>query len=614
MNNVINRVLIISFIFIFVSSCLASPIYPINSLKNTQEIGLSNVYISSTGSDEGQGTPTSPFKSLNKSIDIVNPGGIIHIANGVYNGTLNRNLTIDKNITIINDNFNHGVGITAKIDAENADQIFIIQKGVKFILNNLTLSNGMSGDIDHDMGGALINYDSNVIIINCNFTGNHAHKIGGAISSLGNLTIENSTFTSNTAGESGGVGVGGAIYTSSESSSPIIKNSVFISNHATDSGGAAFNSGNLTIENSTFTSNNAEDQKEGVGGAIMNCGNLIITSSNFRSNTAGIIGEKGGGGAITNFENALSTITNTNFTYNVAGTGAGAVLNIGNLSIFNSNLNYNNAGQFGGGIVNSENITLTNVSASGNSAQYGGFIDNGAYHGDPITCSVLGGNFTGNNADKSGGAFYNTNTSIVNINGASFINNRADHYGGGIFNKGALNLKEGLIQNNIAYMYSGGGLGNEGNATVNGTFIIGNKASDGGGLDNFGNMTVERVLVKGNTALRGGGVSNSAKLTIIGSYIGECNALEGSLSLGGGVYNEGILQVIETNIANNVANWGGGIYNAGSTVLDGGYVMGNQARKGGGGAYILKTATFSGYQWIAGTNEPDAWKIGNRPV
>jgi CSLREA domain-containing protein len=76
----------------------------------------------------------------------------------------------------------------------------------------------------------------------------------------GTVTVTNSTFSGNSAGDSGG-----AIF--NESGSTLrVTNSTFSGNSAGDSGGGIYNGGTLTVTNSTFSGNSASTQ----GGAILN--------------------------------------------------------------------------------------------------------------------------------------------------------------------------------------------------------------------------------------------------------------------------------------------------------------------------------------------------------
>src|SRR5215510_13481427 len=114
----------------------------------------------------------------------------------------------------------------------------------------------------------------------------------------------------------------------------------------------------------------------GSGGGIFNSGTLTITNSTLSRNSApsggGIPGE---GGGIGNFGGTL-TITNSTLSGNSASEGGG-IANFGTLTITNSTLSGNRAVSDGGGILNRAGLlTVTNSTLSGNTAFEGGGIDN----------------------------------------------------------------------------------------------------------------------------------------------------------------------------------------------------------------------------------------------
>ncbi|HBC32185.1 MAG TPA: hypothetical protein DC024_13210, partial [Clostridiales bacterium] len=60
----------------------------------------SQVYVSTNGSDANSGTTDSPYLTIQKGVDSISENGTVYIANGVYNGTGNTNITINKNMNI----------------------------------------------------------------------------------------------------------------------------------------------------------------------------------------------------------------------------------------------------------------------------------------------------------------------------------------------------------------------------------------------------------------------------------------------------------------------------------------------------------------------------------
>ena len=143
--------------------------------------------------------------------------------------------------------------------------------------NNVTTTDPVKGT------GAAINARAEGVlkmVSNCTFIDNHASGNGGAIIA-GSVTVKDSTFTSNTAGNSNNPGSGAAIYTTE---SMTITNSTFDNNRLLNpesSGGALYIGTGATIKDSNFTSNNATN-----GGAIYGNGNVNISNSYFDKNVA----------------------------------------------------------------------------------------------------------------------------------------------------------------------------------------------------------------------------------------------------------------------------------------------------------------------------------------
>lgn len=213
------------------------------------------------------------FATISDGVTNANPGGTVHIADGVgpYTGPANRGITINKDLTIIGQSPAGTV-----IDAQGQGRIFYINSGVTVNLYNLTLKNGY------------LNPDN-----------------GGAIYNAGTLTVTGCTFTNNTALKSvsgGGYVIGG-------------------------SGGAIYNAGYLTVTGSIFTDNTADNG----GGAIENAGTSTVISSTFANNQAPC------GGAIDNPNTCTLTVTDSIFNNNAAEEEGGAIYNFaGTLTVTGS--------------------------------------------------------------------------------------------------------------------------------------------------------------------------------------------------------------------------------------------------------------------------------------
>ena len=163
--------------------------------------------------------------------------------------------------------------------------------------------------------------------------------------------------------------------------------------------------------------------------------------------------------------------------------------------------------------------------------------------------------------------------------------------GGGIFNSGTLTLSNVTVASNTSAKDGGGILIVGGTATINNSTVSGNTAaSDGGGIVNIGTATVTSSTVINNTADRGSGIFNGDPgvvvdlgflMTLTNSIVSGNNAT-GS---GGGIYNNGTLDVIDTTVKSNTSvQPGGGIHNReGTLTVTRSTVSGNTSNQSGGG-------------------------------
>jgi alpha-tubulin suppressor-like RCC1 family protein len=113
-------------------------------------------------------------------------------------------------------------------------------------------------------------------------------------------------------------------------------------------GGSLYNTGMLTVTNSTFTGNSAE-----FGGGLYNSGELTVVNSTFSGNSA--VSEGGG------FYNiGTMAIANSTLSGNLADTGGG-YYNGGSLTVTNTTISGNSAVSEGGGIVNHGMLSYANT-------------------------------------------------------------------------------------------------------------------------------------------------------------------------------------------------------------------------------------------------------------
>lgn len=292
----------------------------------------------------------------------------LKISNVLSSTNLSPIAIFDPSVTVdITNCIFNGNGIESFEDQPNYGGV-IYNMGTLNVTNS-TFSNNVSTAYTHgDMRGAVIyNTGGTVVITNSTFSNNQALVVdtggasGGAIQSEngGSVTITGSTFSGNIGGG------GGAIKSLSDLS---ITDTTFSNNNATSgnllgSGGAIdINGGNVVLTNNTFSGNHGY-----AGGAIRNSSSvsLTITGSTFSGNTAI------DGGAIANYDNM--TVSNTTFFNNSVTQDVGTYTGYGG-AIFNST---------------NTNMILNHLTVVGNNAQrQGGGISLGEFGGDTAVVTI----------------------------------------------------------------------------------------------------------------------------------------------------------------------------------------------------------------------------------
>ena len=233
------------------------------------------------------------------------------------------------------------------------------------------------------------------------------------------MFVSDSTYSGNK-----GIYTGGAIHTSGAVS---ITNSDFLNNHAGE-GGAVYvqNNVKLTISDSRFIGNNTSINSQGVsdfGGAINSFGQLIISDTLFKENYSTE------GGAIKLQRNVPeSTISGGEFQGNFAVVrDAGAIMHDAlKLNIDGTKLTENESQNANGGaIVSNSALNITgSASFTGNKAAKNA----GAIEIKQNETTIDGASFSQNSATTgNGGAIYVWGYAALKVNYASFSHNHADN-------------------------------------------------------------------------------------------------------------------------------------------------------------------------------------------
>lgn len=321
-------------------------------------------------------------------------------------------------------------------------------------------------------------------------------------------------------------------------------------------------------------------------------------------------GTSGNGNIVELYGGELS-LTNTIIRGNVSGDSMFFVHEYGRLvaedSLFENNTStYSNSS---GAIENRGEMELTRVIFRGNEAEHGAIMNGGSMVLDTVTFEQNRAITFDDYGYAAGGAIYNSGDAL--ITDSIFDGNEATLHpedtgksewyelvGGAIYNIGSMVISSSGIRNNRAgddsldsskAHMNGGAIFNFGNLEITNSEVNANHSLKGGGIYTAGSLTIEDSNIYGNSAEIGGGL-----------YIEECGFVcddygmiftsvsnstinsNDAQSYGGGIYNEGSLEITDGKILNNDALQGGGIYSSGQMVIEHSEISGNTADAGGG--------------------------------
>jgi hypothetical protein len=489
----------------------------------------------------------------------------------------------------------------------------------------LSIAGGSSGVFTVDSG-------TTAIMQGLKVTDGHASN-GAGIDNSGTLTVEDSTITGNTANDGGG-----GIYN---------------------------NDGTLNVIDSTLSGNTSGTTGSGkAGGGIYSYGGTASVSySTISNNIAGTGSNRGYGGGLANWNGGTFTVTNCTLTGNTAYRGGGIDSDSGTFKVYDSTLYGNSAhSSSGGGIYNNggggSNATLTGVIVAGSGSIGGDLAGDGfsgtynliddttghpnglsnasgahnlfdesadlaplGYYGGPTQTMALeydspaigkGVVIGGITKDQRGqarpdsepdiGAFQtvypmyvNTNQDVLivpsgvltlrdalnvaNASGGTQVIKFADGLSGETINLSGsplllddttplhtltiygqvlgVNVKINAGNFSQVFIVDSGCSASLQNLVITGGYTTGN----GGGIENNGNLNVYHSTISGNTASKGGGIFTAQGATL---YTYQTTLTDNTASHGGGIYNNGdSITVSHSTITGNTATTtggGGGIY------------------------------------------------------
>ena len=601
---------------------------------------------------------------VNDSSNVHGDGGAIYNA---QTGTLTiKNSTFDSNKSLAPGNSPSGSAIFSpgKVSISNSDFLNNYSDGVSNVYlysQNDHVIDGSTFTNNHTQwnGGAIFAYDDlygsggSLTISNSIFMGNSAGgeangSLGGAVV-IGDMdsAITNSIFGGTGDGEGNTAGRrGGALYYSNDAgitSTHTIDASKFINNSAAEYGGAIFNDtdSDLTITNSVFegnetTNNDAAGRDPNLvsfGGAIYNSGTLTIDNSSFSDNYAGR-----DGGAISGARGSSLTVTNSDFNNNSAGWSGGAIYTVsGSVDVSDSTftgnktgvyLSANSTGTIKDSLFDSNTasaVALYTVSNDG-ATIYNGTLD--------ISNSVFKNNTADGTALNSGGAIRNQYGTLT-VSDSLFDGNTASQYGAAVYNAGGnVTIKNSTFTNNdsdtsVIYNTDGGTLNlisEAGKSSVfSGNTSTGTRSSHGWGVLGNGSSTSDDLVNTTLTAEKGGSfvfsdniasrlgaaITSNNNLTLTGAQGSLFSFKNNQAAAGGAIFARGNADInvdtirfegnkaveVDPSISMAYGNNGGAIYY--DNVVDGEFTLNankaefvNNSATNNGGA-IHNSSTFS---------------------
>ncbi len=210
-----------------------------------------------------------------------------------------------------------------------------------------------------------------------------------------------------------------------------------IQNGNSDTGGGLYNSGHLTVINTSLQNNTCANAYDTYGGGVFNVGTLNMIHTTMRTNTCAYAG------GILNDSTGILNLDETQLIGNQASMGQGGIENRGTLTMTTSVI----SGTSLSGLTSSGTAYITNTQFLFNS---GGGLDNSGQ------LTLLNSIFQGNTGVAGGGL---GNSGSAQVRSTRFVSNAVsigpNQYGeyalgGGVYNAGHLTMDASVIIDNQA--------------------------------------------------------------------------------------------------------------------------------------------------------------------
>jgi len=477
------------------------------------------------------------------------------------------------------------------VSGNNAQQVFQVDPGVTASISSLTIANGVAPASTFSNGGGVLDLGTLTVNKSTFISDSAPNWYGGGIEDDGALTVNNSIFENDSAMFGGGINSTGTLAVACSS---------FKDNMATNGGGGAIAYAPFVVPSApaTVTDCTISGNTGGEGGGIYNQAAMTVSNSVICNNSSPDGGS--GGGVFTAFGGTL-TFTDSSVTGNSATLGGGIAEDTGTVSISGCLIANNTAaspqpGNFalGGGVWVTGGFSPGTLLTIANSTLSGNLVNadtaaGGAIHADfdavvAVTNSTFNDNTATGNYSPQGGAINIDGGAQASISGSSFVKNQAvvpssspypgSSASGGAINSegGPLTIQQSTFINNQAVAGLGGGFAlggaiiNEGfgatldlsNSVFTGNSAIGG-AADGAPFGGIGSGGALVNFLASSTVVNTSFLGNQA---VGGSATGSGNL--GGLGFGGAIQSEsGTLSITNSQFLANMATGGAG--SAGAT-------------------------------------------------
>lgn len=423
-------------------------------------------------------------------------------------------------------------GNNATLDGNRTDRVLDVNLPAgTFALSDLTITHGDPPGVEpaNIGGGLLLQGSAATSLTNVRVVDNHSGYSGGGILSFspGGLTITGGTVSGNSAVAAAGIAALTQL---------TVVNTTFDGNIAGQVAGGIYGEGVTSLTGVVFSNNVASVAGAGVFQAA---GSFTMSGGAFNDNSSNIVGA---GLTLT----ANASLTNVDMLRNRAAFGPALSQVTGTLTVNGGRFADNVAVGNGGAVLVESVATFTNATLESNSA-----VDGGAIAVLGTTLTVNGGSIRNNTASGNGGGI-TSYQGAVNLNGVSVTGNSAA-MGGGVLTVDATTITNSTIDNNTASVRAGGVFfASPAPVTITGSTINGNTSEDAGAMFTAGTgaITINRTEMSNNTAtgLAGGLMAITGSITFSQSTIAGNNG-----GIGSAVVTFGDVTLDRSTVSGNVA-------------------------------------------------------------